>query len=241
MQPLGWSLISLCGDDDVMVCHAGSKGLLMINQIVVRSAGICLLGWAIVAGISCTSTNGTARLEQTGLHAQPVIQPVKVEGVDIGHENLFRVGDVYIAGQPSFQGFDQLKELGIARVINLRGPKEMDDIEAVPFDEPSAVEELGIHYVHIPLGERNDYQPEVVETLAAVLAKSEEPVLIHCASGGRASYLWAAYLVRYKGLDYDEAYKHARAMAISTTSFERLLGEELEVHFTPVRRINAEE
>ncbi len=62
------------------------------------------------------------------------------------------VGPAYVAGQPSEDALRAMKAEGVTTIINLRTQREMDNRKAVPYDEEALAEELGMTYVHIPLG-----------------------------------------------------------------------------------------
>ena len=82
-----------------------------------------------------------------------------------------------------------------------------------PFDEAALTKELGINYVHVPLGGPDTpYTPEAVEKVADAIAKADGDVLLHCTVGWRASPMWAADLVKHKGLSEEEAIKQASAI-----------------------------
>jgi protein tyrosine phosphatase (PTP) superfamily phosphohydrolase (DUF442 family) len=102
----------------------------------------------------------------------------------------------------------------------------------VPFDEASVVGDLGMSYISIPLGgEEFPYEPSAVEKLAEVLAAHDGPVLIHCTYGGRAVYLWIAYLVQHRGLTLEEAMDRGEAMLLRPHPVGRLLGRPTKLVF----------
>ena len=152
--------------------------------------------------------------------------PLKIEDVEgVGGGGLYLDGRVYIAGQPAVEALAALHQKGVAVVVNTRTPDEMDDPERVPFDEENAVLDMGMTYVPIPLGgDDYPYGPEAVDRLAEVLASSDQPILIHCGYGGRASYLWLAYLVKYENLPLDLAITRGEAMMLKPHPIGRLLG-----------------
>ena len=143
---------------------------------------------------------------------EPVKFPEKVQRTDF-QAVIADAGPVYVAGQPSEAGLRDLASKGVKTVVNLRTQREMDNRQQVPYDEAAVAKELGINYVHIPLGGPDTpYTPEAVEKFAAALDKADGKVLLHCTVGWRASHMWAAYLVKYKGLSQDEAVKQAAAI-----------------------------
>lgn len=79
-------------------------------------------------------------------------------------------GPAYVSGQPSEEALRKLAAEGVKTVINLRTQQEMDNRKQVPFDEAAVAKELGINYVHVPLGGPNTpYTPEAVEMVAAAI------------------------------------------------------------------------
>lgn len=159
--------------------------------------------------------------------ASPPIRVVDIDGVE---QNLYREGRVWIGGQPSRDALQRFRDLGVTAVVNLRTPAEMEDRERVPYDEAAAVGELGMEYVWIPLGgDEHPYTPAAVERFAQVLAEHGGPVLLHCTMGWRASYLWAAYLIRYQNIPLEEAMARGEAIAISPSPLAGLLDRHLTV------------
>ena len=151
---------------------------------------------------------------------------------DLGNfgTRIYRDGRVYIGGQPDEEALRALPGRGITAVINLRTAKEMGDTNRVPFDEAALVDSLGLEYVWIPLGDKeHPYTPAVVDSFAAALERHRGPVLLHCRSGSRVSYLWAAYLVRHRGWDVSSAYARGEAIGIGRSAFSRLLDTKLKV------------
>jgi uncharacterized protein (TIGR01244 family) len=145
-------------------------------------------------------------------------------------KGLFRDGRVYIGGQPGEKSLASLSEVGVKTVVNVRTPREMSDRTQVPFDEAAEAARLGMEYVAIPIGGAEyPYAPQEVERFAQVLESHPGSILLHCRSGVRASYLWAAYLVRYSGLSLDAALARGKAIAIAPDPLEQLLGQPLKL------------
>jgi len=160
-------------------------------------------------------------------------QPKKIEDVDgVMAGNLYLDGRVYISGQPTESAIAELEHRGLTVVVNARTPAEVEDREEVPFDEEQIVRELGMSYISIPLGgEDHPYEPAAVEQLAEVLSLNDGPVLIHCYYGGRAAYLWLAYLVQNEGLPLEQAMARGEAMMLKPHPVGRLLGRPTELVF----------
>ena len=125
-------------------------------------------------------------------------------------------GPAYVSGQPTEAALRDLAAKGLKTVISLRTHAVMDYRNQVPFDEAAVAKELGITYVHVPLGGPDTpYMPEAVEKVAAAIKAADGKVLLHCTVAWRASHMWAAYLVKEKGMPYDDAIKAGEAMNIN--------------------------
>jgi len=188
---------------------------------IIRSNLILLLVMASATATAQAPAAALATPEGSGLPAKVT----DVEGVEV---RLFLDGRVYVAGQPSEAALAKLKERGVTAVVNLRTPTEMADPKQVPFDEAAVVAAAGLEYVHIPLGGRDfPYTTEAVERFAAVLDRHRGPVLLHCTAGVRASYVWAAYLIRHRGFTLTDALARGEAIGIAANPLEGLTGRPI--------------
>ena len=139
---------------------------------------------------------------------------------------LVQTGRFYIGGQPGRRDLQWIRDQGVGTVINLRTQEEMDNREAIPFNEEALVDSLGMEYVHIPQGsEEHPYGPGALVHFAEEVENAEGKVLVHCTVGWRASHIWGAYLVRYKGLTIQQALKHAKAINFGSIPILEYLGE----------------
>jgi len=156
------------------------------------------------------------------------------EKIDMGgfRSVIARSGDVYVSGQPDDTSFAKLQGMGVTTVVNLRTEGEMANRQYVPFDEKHLLDSLGMEYVHIPLGgEDTPYNRAGLEKFAGAMGKAKGKVLLHCTVGWRASHMWAAYLITYKGMSPDEAIRHAKAINFGDLPLEGLLGKKINITF----------
>jgi uncharacterized protein (TIGR01244 family) len=140
----------------------------------------------------------------------PVPDPVALDSDGLFQAKFVRVGDdMYIGGQPTEHAIRQLRADGLTTIVNLRMPEE---IARVGFDEEALAKELGIRYVHIPMRgtPENPYGPKQLDAFSAAMASAVGKVLLHCTIGWRASHLWAAYLIRERGVPAAAAIAQAR-------------------------------
>jgi uncharacterized protein (TIGR01244 family) len=117
---------------------------------------------------------------------------------------------VFISGQPTERALRDLRTQGVTTVVNLRTPEEMSS--RVPFDEAALVKELGMEYVYLPMRGTSEfpYSPAAVKSFAAAMSSAKGKLLLHCTVAWRASHLWAAYLIQYRGVPVATALHQAR-------------------------------
>jgi len=138
--------------------------------------------------------------------------PVTLDITGLFQAKFASVGsDLFIAGQPTEKALRDLKARGVTTVINLRMPEEMKQIG---FDEAALVKELGMTYVHIPMrgSAENPYGPKQLDQFAAAMASADGKVLLHCTVAWRASHIWAAYLIRDRGVPAATAIAQTRSI-----------------------------
>ena len=136
---------------------------------------------------------------------EPIHEPKKLERTDF-QNTIADVGPAFVAGQPTADALRSMKAAGVTTVINLRTQPEMDNRQQVPFDEEALVKELGMKYVHIPLGGPDTpYTPAAVTAVNDAMKAAGGKVLLHCTVAWRASHMWAAYLATYRGYSLEQA------------------------------------
>ena len=127
-----------------------------------------------------------------------------------GLSTLFRSGKVYFGGQPTADALRAAPERGIKVVVNLRSTPE---VEALEFDEPALVAQLGMQYASIPVSLAT-FGPSDADHLRTLLSETPGPVLIHCASSNRVGAVWALYLHRHRDVPLGDAIEHGRSAGL---------------------------
>lgn len=112
--------------------------------------------------------------------------------------------------QPSQADLLQLKNAGVTKVINLRGPNE-----DIPFDEKAEVETLGLEYVSLPISGAVDVTSENARKLHELL-EDDEKVFLHCASGNRVGALLTLRAHQIEGKSVDEALNFGRSSGLGS-------------------------
>ena len=161
-----------------------------------------------------------------------VPEKIELEGFD---GLVAKTGGIYLASQPTEAVLEWAQSQGVTTIINLRSDAEMEKHTAASYDEAAMVDKMGLEYVHIPLGgKKHPYTEISVEAFAEAMTRSgNQNVLVHCASAGRVSYMWAAWLVKYQGFEVEDAVEHARAVNFGKLPIEKLLGQELLISAKP--------
>lgn len=144
------------------------------------------------------------------------VAPINRDTVEIiqGFKNIYRYQNFYLGAQPSYEALEWLKSNGVNTIINLRTPRENQDFASSSFNEESVSTKMGFTYNSLPVDGIKDYTPLKLEEMAGYLT-GEKPVFIHCASAGRATYFFMAYLVKYRNYGIDEAIEIGKKLTYS--------------------------
>jgi protein tyrosine phosphatase (PTP) superfamily phosphohydrolase (DUF442 family) len=155
------------------------------------------------------------------------VNPVKKDTVEVINDfkNLYHYQNYYIGAQPSYEMLQWLHSRGVDVIINLRSEKENTDFTAGAFNEPNISKEMGYEYYSIPVDGLKDYTPAKLDTLSVLLNRKDQ-VFLHCASGGRATDFFMAFLVKSKGYSVNEASEIGRKLRFSLP-LEKLLDTKI--------------
>lgn len=129
---------------------------------------------AAVGSAGCTTSTAAV---------QPVEEKVELRGIP----NFGKVTTtLYRGGQPSKDGFDELKKLGVQIVVNLRD----DNSER----ERSAVTAAGLEYVAIPWNCHHPANSLAARFLEVLRENPEKKIFVHCHAGvDRTGLMVAVY------------------------------------------------
>ncbi len=128
---------------------------------------------------------------------------------------LWKYENLYLAGQPSADSWEAIKNLGIKRVINLRDEAEMDFSE-----EKELLNNLGIEYIQFPIVINGQLSPENCERLNNLIKdEKDQNQFIHCGSANRVGGWLMTYLVNHCGVSFDDAVDIAQQNGLSNPGF----------------------
>jgi len=125
-----------------------------------------------------------------------------------GIANFAKVTDtLYRGAQPSSEGFNALRAMGVAIVVNFR------DEASETSNEKREVESLGMKYVGIPWkGTEYPSNAQVLEFLDLVRTNPQVKIFAHCARGAdRTGTMIAAYRVALEHKSVSEAVSEMHA------------------------------
>jgi protein tyrosine phosphatase (PTP) superfamily phosphohydrolase (DUF442 family) len=129
--------------------------------------------------------------------------------------HFFKVDEgLYRGGQPTDEGFRELKALGVKTVVSLRAYGHTARREAA---ERKLVESLGMRWVSLPM--RMYWRPterQIEAFLDAALDPDRQPVFVHCQHGeDRTGSLVAIYRIVKQGWDPQRAYDEALTLGMA--------------------------
>ncbi|MCU0977729.1 MAG: protein tyrosine phosphatase family protein [Pirellulaceae bacterium] len=127
---------------------------------------------------------------------------------------IHEFGGVFLAGQPTPEGFAEAQKAGVRTVVNLRAANELN------WDEKATVVELGMQYVHVPVASADALTDDVFQQMRQLLKdKAKRPMLVHCFSAGRVGATWLAHRVLDDGLTVEAAVAEAKTIGLKKEEY----------------------
>ena len=132
------------------------------------------------------------------------------------HSNL------YISGQISAMDIEQIAAAGIKTIINNR-PDNEELGQATQAEISALAAQHGINYVYLPMANGQPMPDTLVADFKEVLDNTEEPILAHCRSGMRSSFIWALGQIADGNIGVDEAIAAADGANIPLANYRSVL------------------
>ncbi len=175
-----------------------TKHAMSVRSLLVLILAAFLLVAPGTRGVLAQAAAGSPSTPQANPD-QGAPAPDAVTGV----RNFTRV-DATIAcgGSLSPEAFAALKQVGFKSIVNLRTESEPG---ANVTEEQKAAEAAGIRYIHVPFASATPDASKLDDFLKAFAVPENQPMMLHCASGGRASMFWAVKRVMVDDWPADKA------------------------------------
>lgn len=155
-----------------------------MNRSGLKAFVLYSILWAALCSCAANTCEG---MRDDALRPPRWAQPLAVAGVP----NLHKVDNaLYRSAQPTAQGMQGLRALGIKTVVDLRSwHSDLGDIG-----------ETGLGYVNIPMTALHPTEGDAVAFLKVATDPDRTPVLVHCAYGAdRTGVMVAVYRVAVQG------------------------------------------
>ena len=130
--------------------------------------------------------------------------------------------NIYVAGQITANDFPELAEAGIKVIINNRPDNE----EPGQFSAAQAqelAEKHGISYHYLPMANGQPLPENLVEDFKSIVNATDEPILTHCRSGMRSSFIWALGQIADGKVSVDQAVESAQNAGIPLSNARAVL------------------
>jgi protein tyrosine/serine phosphatase len=143
---------------------------------------------------SCSFSRNTTRdnwAEQSS--GRKWAEPISLPGLP----NLHKVSEnLYRGAQPTEEGFENLKKLGIKTIVNLR------DLHS----DKNKITDSNLGYEQIDMLPWHPKDEDVIRFLQTVSDKSKQPVFVHCRYGSdRTGVMCAVYRIVIEGWSKQQA------------------------------------
>ena len=168
----------------------------------------------VIAGLTWASASASAALEPAPPGLADVVNYRQ-------YDPLFAS-----AGQPTREQFQAIRDSGFDRVVYLAFSNSRN---ALP-DEDVVVTELGMDYLHVPVGWEQP-RPEAFETFAAYMRQSPDArTLLHCVVNARATAFSFLYRVIHQDVPLAQAKADMNTVWQPTETWRDFIFEVLARH-----------
>ena len=129
---------------------------------------------------------------------------------------------LFVAGQITEDLIPSLAESGIKTIINNRPDNEEPGQPNHEVIKKSASAH-GIEYFYLPMINGQPMPETIVSDFKAILDNNESPILAHCRSGMRSTFIWALGQVGDGSLSVDEVIQAATQANIPLANYRSVL------------------
>jgi len=168
----------------------------------------------LLAALACAGARAPVRTSAQATPSAPTSAASHAMGSKVTVAGVPNFGEVtpalYRGAQPTQEGMEALKKMGVDIVVNLRGGRNPN--------EEQAAAKLGMRYVSIPWQCYSPRDEVFARFLAVVRENPGKQIFVHCREGeDRTGMTIASYRMAEQGWSADEAMKEMQAFGFSAT------------------------
>ena len=130
--------------------------------------------------------------------------------------------NIFVAGQINTSDFPAMVEAGVKVIINNR-PDNEEPGQFSSTDAEQLAKEHGIAYHYLPMANGQPLPENLVNDFKAIVNSTNDPILTHCRSGMRSSFLWALGQIEDGKVGVDQAIDCAQSAGIPLANARAVL------------------
>jgi len=130
--------------------------------------------------------------------------------------------NIFVAGQINPSDFPAMVAAGVKIIINNR-PDNEEPGQFSSTDAEQLAQEHGISYHYLPMANGQPLPDNLVSEFKAIVNSTSEPILTHCRSGMRSSFLWALGQIEDGNVSVDQAVDCAQSAGIPLANARAVL------------------
>jgi len=121
--------------------------------------------------------------------------------------------NIFVAGQINASDFPTMVEAGVKVIINNR-PDNEEAGQLSSTEAEHLAKQHGIAYHYLPMANGQPLPENLVSDFKSIIDATDEPILTHCRSGMRSSFIWALGQVENGNISVDQAVNSAQNAGI---------------------------
>ena len=130
--------------------------------------------------------------------------------------------NIFVAGQINASDFPAMVEAGVKVIINNR-PDNEEPGQFSSTDAEQLAKEHGIAYHYLPMANGQPLPENLVNDFKTIVNSTNDPILTHCRSGMRSSFLWALGQIEDGKVGVDQAIDCAQSAGIPLANARAVL------------------
>ena len=130
--------------------------------------------------------------------------------------------NIFVTGQINASDFPAMVEAGVKVIINNR-PDNEEPGQFSSTDAEQLAKEHGIAYHYLPMANGQPLPENLVNDFKTIVNSTNDPILTHCRSGMRSSFLWALGQIEDGKVGVDQAIDCAQSAGIPLANARAVL------------------